>query len=163
MSNKFEPTNVEQEMYRNRFKPASSSRSDDNIAIGTVSFENFRSEDDQEQRVVSDFSREELDAKLERTEARMEALETRIASSLDRVSSEIRESRLHTKADIESATKHLPTKMDMLTASLTWAAVALAVLGITVGGIVGGLSWIQSRVPSPEAPPAAIQPAAPAQ
>jgi len=45
--------------------------------------------------------------------------------------------------------QHLPSKQDMLVNIAAMVAIGLAVIGLTVGGIIGGLSWIQDRGPPP--------------
>lgn len=40
---------------------------------------------------------------------------------------------------------HLPTKQDLLQNSATVVIIGLTVLAITIGGIVGGLSWLQPK------------------
>lgn len=49
----------------------------------------------------------------------------------------------------------LPTKRDLTNNTLAIVTISLAVLAITVGGIVGGLAWLDRP-----APPSAVAPAA---
>jgi hypothetical protein len=43
----------------------------------------------------------------------------------------------------------LPTRADLNTFRWQWVATAVAIIALTVGGIIGGLSWI---APDPAAP-----------
>jgi hypothetical protein len=45
----------------------------------------------------------------------------------------------------------LPTKTELGAWKLQWTALALAVVAIVIGGIIGGLAWIQPS-PTPPAP-----------
>lgn len=45
----------------------------------------------------------------------------------------------------------LPTKSDLSGWKLQWTALALAVVAVVIGGIIGGLAWIQPE-PAPTAP-----------
>lgn len=49
----------------------------------------------------------------------------------------------------------LPTKGDLTAWKVQWTALALAVVAIVIGGIIGGLSWIQPE-PQAEKPTAPI-------
>ncbi|HKR87700.1 MAG TPA: hypothetical protein VJS38_05950 [Phenylobacterium sp.] len=58
-------------------------------------------------------------------------------------------------------TSQLPTKRDLTTNTFAAIGIGFAVMAIVVGGIIGGLGWIQSRVsPAPAATPVASVPAA---
>lgn len=48
----------------------------------------------------------------------------------------------------------MPTKGDLSSWKLQWTALAFAVVAIVIGGIIGGLAWIQSapEKPSPAQP-----------
>ena len=72
---------------------------------------------------------EERLAKLEAHVDHLRADTTEIRSSMQRVADKLGE---------------LPTKRDLTTNTLVMVTIGLAVLGITIGGIVGGLGWIQS-------------------
>lgn len=50
--------------------------------------------------------------------------------------------------------RHLPTKQDMTNNVLTMVVIGLTVLLLGIGGIIGGLGWIQDRgtAPAKEAP-----------
>lgn len=53
---------------------------------------------------------------------------------------------------------HLPTKQDLFQNIATIVIIGLTVLAITVGGIVGGLSWIQPKAPTGAAATQSPQP-----
>ena len=55
---------------------------------------------------------------------------------------------------IIAALSALPTKRDLTTNILVMVAIGLSVLAITVGGIIGGLAWLDRPVPVAAAPPA---------
>ena len=55
-------------------------------------------------------------------------------------------------------TSQLPTKRDLTTNTFAAIGIGFAVMAIVVGGIIGGLGWIQSRVSA--ATPVASVPAA---
>ena len=64
------------------------------------------------------------------------------------------------KADqktIITALSALPTKRDLTTNILVMVAIGLSVLAITVGGIVGGLAWLD-RATDPRPAQAAVEP-----
>lgn len=46
-------------------------------------------------------------------------------------------------------TAELPTKADLWAWKWQWSAIGLAIVAIVIGGIIGGLAWIQ---PNPSAP-----------
>ena len=52
----------------------------------------------------------------------------------------------------------LPTKRDLDTWQWQWMAIGLAVVALTVGGVVGGLALINRTVDHTPAPAAAVQP-----
>lgn len=56
----------------------------------------------------------------------------------------------------------MPTKADLSSWKLQWTALALAAVAIIIGGIVGGLAWIQPQ-PTPPAPTVIQLPATSAQ
>jgi hypothetical protein len=61
----------------------------------------------------------------------------------------VREDVAEIKADIKSINQkfvkfeNLPTKGDLFGYMLASLGIMLAIMGVTIGGIVGGLSWIQ--------------------
>ncbi len=86
-----------------------------------------------------------LDARVAKLEAHTEHMQldlTEIRNSLGAVASQLR---------------HLPTKQDMTNNVMTMVVIGLTVLVLGVGGIIGGLAWIQDRDA-----PAAKEPVAPA-
>jgi hypothetical protein len=56
-------------------------------------------------------------------------------------------------------TTDLPTKADLWAWKWQWTALAFAMIAIVIGGIIGGLAWIQ---PAPSAPTPIIIQSAPA-
>ena len=48
---------------------------------------------------------------------------------------------------------HLPTKQDLFQNSATVVIIGLTVLAITIGGIAGGLSWLQPKTAGPAVNP----------
>ncbi len=84
-----------------------------------------------------------MDARVTRLEVRMEHVDRTLASidsKLDKANDRLMQ---------------LPTKTELSSWKLQWTALALAVVAVVIGGIIGGLAWIQ---PSPSAPaPTIIQ------
>jgi len=86
---------------------------------------------------------ETMDRRVTRLEVQFEQMDRTLASidsKLDRVNERL---------------VQLPTKTDLNSWKVQWAALALAVVAIVIGGIIGGLAWIQPTA-SP-APPTVIQ------
>ena len=55
--------------------------------------------------------------------------------------------------DVLSKLGHLPTKQDLFQNIATVAIIGLTVLALTVGGIIGGLAWLQPKTPAPAPAP----------
>jgi len=91
-----------------------------------------------------------MEGRVSRLEAHMEHVREDVG--------EIKQSLSSIAAKLDSMSDkigHLPTKTDLSSWKLQWGALGLAVMAIVIGGIIGGLAWIQ---PAPEkpAPPAPI-------
>lgn len=50
----------------------------------------------------------------------------------------------------------LPTKADLWTWKWQWTAIGFATMAIVIGGIIGGLSWIQPEPSQPTPPPPVV-------
>ncbi|WP_163000320.1 hypothetical protein [Sphingobium yanoikuyae] len=46
----------------------------------------------------------------------------------------------------------IPTRDDLWSWKLQWAAIGFGVMAIVIGGIIGGLAWIQPAPEKPSAP-----------
>jgi hypothetical protein len=78
-----------------------------------------------------------METRVTRLEVRMENLDRSLLSidaKLDKVNDRL---------------VQLPTKADLNSWKLQWTGLALAVVAIIIGGIVGGLSWIQPEATPP--------------
>lgn len=87
-----------------------------------------------------------MDGRVSRLEAHMEHVREDV--------SEIKQSLAGIAGKLDGLAEKmgaLPTKSDVTAWKIQWTALSLAVVAITVGGIIGGLAWIQ---PAPEKPAA---------
>ncbi len=81
----------------------------------------------------------------------MDSRVTKLETQMDFVRDDLREIKGDLKTII-GRLGELPTKRDLTTNTLTVVVIGLAVLAIAIGGIVGGLSWIdRASAPVPVA------------
>lgn len=82
----------------------------------------------------------------------MDGRVSRLEAHMEHIQEDMREVKADLKTLI-STVSTLPTKSDLWTWKWQWTAIGFATMAIVIGGIVGGLSWIQpapERVTSPQ-------------
>ncbi|MFY0400823.1 hypothetical protein [Brevundimonas naejangsanensis] len=85
------------------------------------------------------------------TSGGMDSRVTKLETQMEFVRDDLREIKGDLKTII-GRLGELPTKRDLTANTLTIVVIGLAVLAITIGGIVGGLAWIdRSGAPPPTA------------
>jgi hypothetical protein len=89
-------------------------------------------------------------------DVRIAILETQVAH----IQSALGEIRSDLKKVIDGVA-HLPTKQDLFQNTATVVIIGLTVLAITVGGIVAGLGWLESKSQPSGSPPATASAPAP--
>lgn len=82
---------------------------------------------------MSGVSREEIDAKIDRSEARIEAAEARINASLDKISAEVSRSNTEIRSEISAVRAELQHKPGTWTIVGAAFTSAVAVVGILIG------------------------------
>jgi len=84
------------------------------------------------------------------TSGPMETRVTRLEVQMENVDRTMRsiDGKLDT---VNNRLSQLPTRGDLGSWRLQWTALALAVVAVVIGGIIGGLAWIQAS-PTPTAP-----------
>jgi hypothetical protein len=85
------------------------------------------------------------------TSSSMESRVSKLETHMDYVRSDLAEIKGDLKTVVATLSS-LPTKRDLTANIIASIAIGLAVLAIVVGGIIGGLGWIQAKVPP--SPPA---------
>lgn len=84
----------------------------------------------------------------------MEGRVTKLETHMEYMQRDMSEIKGDLKTLVQSV-QELPTKKDLWAWKWQWTALAFAMIAIVIGGIIGGLAWIQ---PEPSAPvPIVIQ------
>lgn len=85
------------------------------------------------------------------TSGGMESRVTRLEVTMEHVREDMREIK-DTLKEMTGKLSELPTKNDLWAWKWQWTAICVGTVAMIVGGIIGGLSWIQPAPVTPAAP-----------